>query len=323
MTLLAWRRSHCSSACALQRVFVSVCALGLSFRPHKNLSLGVGGSLNNRSSSIPEIYLPDATNQEETETNPQIEVKPELTPYFGVDWMPLGSNQWSISSSVHLPSQSRLVGAGQLRFWDFEYPEGQDALNQKFELAFYDEPLKVSLGSAGTFMLTQKQLTVYGDLLWSKWSEYTDRHLNQKHNWVDTLSARGGVSVLMDMHEVGAGFSYDPTPVPEQRGRTNYVDNTRAGLEMGWSWRLPVAPESGAISLGVSGQLLRFMHRSHKMVADTANPVVDELPDQAINAMDDRPLVEATGLQTNNPGFPGYSHAGWLSSIQLTLSIER
>ena len=155
----------------------------------------------NRSSSAPQIYIPDAGNQEQVETNPQIEVRPTFAPHFGLVYRPLGTSKLEVSSSVHLPSQAPLTGRGELRFWDFEYPEGATELKQPFDLMFLDEPLRISLGLKGTISLSSnRNLELYGDLLWAEWSTYTDRHVERPPGLVRHRRRECGNETLVRGH---------------------------------------------------------------------------------------------------------------------------
>ena len=180
-------------------------SVALAYHPLPTLSVGVGGTMMNRSSSAPQIYIPDAGNQEQVETNPQIEVRPTFAPHFGLVYRPLGTSKLEVSSSVHLPSQAPLTGRGELRFWDFEYPEGATELKQPFDLMFLDEPLRISLGLKGTISLSSnRNLELYGDLLWAEWSTYTPPRRSAS-DWSDTVSGNVGTRLSFRAHSVGLG----------------------------------------------------------------------------------------------------------------------
>jgi len=53
----------------------------------------------------------------------------------------------------------------------------------------------------------------------------------------------------------------------------------------------------------------------------TPELVLDEVPDDAVAS--GQPLAGREGLQTNNPGWPGYSVAGWIlgAGVNLTLAF--
>ena len=48
---------------------------------------------------------------------------------------------------------------------------------------------------------------------------------------------------------------------------------------------------------------------------------MDEVPDDAVDGQLGDPIAGRDGLQTNNPGFPGFGSEGWLLGGALNLSI--
>jgi len=53
--------------------------------------------------------------------------------------------------------------------------------------------------------------------------------------------------------------------------------------------------------------------------ADGEPSVVDEVPDDAV--VGGAPLPGREGLQTNNPGWPGFSSAGWVLGMAIALNL--
>lgn len=49
--------------------------------------------------------------------------------------------------------------------------------------------------------------------------------------------------------------------------------------------------------------------------------IVDELPDGSVFGNTHDPVPGASGLQTNNPGWPGFSSGGWIWGGAVTLSM--
>ena len=304
------------------RFKVTTFALAIAYQIHESLSLGVGGSLANNLLSVPQIYLKDAGDQEDAETNPQTRVEAIMSPYVGLVYH---RTHFELSSSVHFPSKTTLEGKGELRFWDFEYPGEQTYLKQDFSLTFLDQPLRINVAPKLRFDLPHIALEVYGDLAWTRWSTYTSRQNHQPNNWVDTLSARFGSSIGLGAHRFGVGLMYEPTPVPNQIGRTNYVDNARLGGQIGWSWR-PIKALS-ELEIGLGLQVQRLLERVHVKASYDPTDVsgeglLDEVPDEAIDVINNQSLASAQGLQTNNLGFPSYTHGGWLNSLVFTVGFS-
>ena len=78
---------------------------------------------------------------------------------------------------------------------------------------------------------------------------------------------------------------------------------------------------SGDLKVFLHGQLL--LTREVQKRADAANPVLDEVPDEAVDRVTGMPLEGAAGLQTNNPGYPGFSSGGWLAGAGFALRLPQ
>jgi hypothetical protein len=124
---------------------------------------------------------------------------------------------------------------------------------------------------------------------------------------------------------------YEPSPVPDQTGRTNYVDNDRLGGALGFDYAFQFL--SGKLRAGIQMQVHRFLprrtrkHAAYSMGMTRPDLVIDEVPDDATAGIDPvtgvpRFLDGREGLQTNNPGWPGFFSAGWIlgGSCHVTLN---
>ena len=122
---------------------------------------------------------------------------------------------------------------------------------------------------------------------------------------------------------LGAGF--EPSPVPTQSGRTNYVDNDRLHLSFGAAHRFTVGDRPVQAAWYVRLQsLLPRTHTKTELDAypnceDGVDVLCDEVPDDLIDPGTERPYPEAQGLQTGNPGFPGFTSGGWLGNLGIEL----
>jgi long-chain fatty acid transport protein len=110
-----------------------------------------------------------------------------------------------------------------------------------------------------------------------------------------------------------------PTAVPLQTGRTNYVDNDRIGAAAGvdYAFRLWGVP----FRAGARAQL-HVLRSRYQAKLEPTNPqrVRDEFPDDAVDTRGN-PIADAAGLQTNNPGWPGFSSSGFLVGGGLSLAL--
>jgi hypothetical protein len=110
--------------------------------------------------------------------------------------------------------------------------------------------------------------------------------------------------------------NYQPTPVPPQTGRENYVDNDRLGALVGVNYTFDVA--GVPLRFGVQAQAQRLLARYQKK---DDRLIVDELPDDAVDSRTGSPIAGARGLQTNNPGWPGFASEGWILGGAATLAL--
>ena len=114
-------------------------AFSTSLKVVDGLKVGVGVLMTNHAFSRPLVYVPDAANQEATLTGAEVEVTPAVA-LIGLYFETGGMVPLDLSLTMHGPSENRLKGRGQLRFWEFDYPEGQDFLNQSFDQVFQWRP---------------------------------------------------------------------------------------------------------------------------------------------------------------------------------------
>ncbi len=301
------------------RLESSTVALSANCRIAEWLSFGMGIALSNHSRSVPQVYIPDAGDQERTLTNAQIEVTPTLAPFGSVNVKPFLNNPVSLSLTVHSPSESRLTGRGQLRFWEFEYPEGQNFLKQTFDLIFQSQPLRLGVGLDADFRLGSGGLSLYADGVWSRWSTYKNRHGERGIDWSNTVDLKAGLTYQIESNRFGLGAAYFPTPVPSQAGRTNYVDSSRVAGQIGWLRDVSVGENQ--LSFGIGLQFQRLIERRHSKSPDARNPILDEFPESR-DLRTGELNQDSVGTQTNNPGFPGYSHAGYLVTTMVNVGLE-
>ena len=108
--------------------------------------------------------------------------------------------------------------------------------------------------------------------------------------------------------------TYQPTPVPPQTGRRNYVDNDRVGALLGADYGFPLFGLDFRVGAQAQAHRLLYRHQTKD------HGIVDELPDNAVDESG-QPVARAGGLQTNNPGWPGFASEGWILGGALTLAL--
>jgi hypothetical protein len=103
--------------------------------------------------------------------------------------------------------------------------------------------------------------------------------------------------------------------VPEQIGRTSYIDPSQLATALSLVW-----PLSERLSLSAQLQSHRLLPRLDEKDMQALDPVVDEVP-TALNPRTGELIEASEGLQTNNPGYPGYESEGWVWVGQMGLRV--
>jgi long-chain fatty acid transport protein len=201
-------------------------------------------------------------------------------------------------------------------------PAGSDSGTTRHDV-YHWMPWRVSVGAEGDVVRRGiYTMSVTGSLKYGFWSSYQDRHgenprsYGQDLAWSDTMSGALGVRHAYGALRGFADLSFTPSPVPEQTGRSNYVDNDRAGLAIGADIKIPLGGSFIRPGLQVSAQRLLPRHNTK-----SASRLVDELPDGSVFDSTRDPVPGSAGLQTNNPGYPGFGSTGYLWSGFFSLEI--
>jgi len=296
-------------------------SVALGARPVRWLGLGVGLSLTTSSVAQTEVFIGDSAYQETAMVNSRIRVSAGLVPHFGLTAEPLPELQFSLT--LHLPAANPVKGQSDVQFWSYPYPEGETSVVQRFAFSQGSEPLRTALGVAWRGVPAAPGELAFGvgaSLRWAHWSDYSDRHDEEPTlTWSNTFDLAASGELAWHEHRLALGVSWVPSPVPDQRGRSSYVDNDRIGGSLGWRAELPVA--DATLAAGLTLQLHRLLPRSVMKDPGASDPVRDELP-AAIDIRSGELAPESEGLQTNNPGYPGYSSSGWLFAMGLSLALS-
>ncbi len=304
--------------------------LGLGFRPLKWFGFGASVSLSGNAVADTEMFVPDALDQQSIHLSMDMKMKYDATFILGLHFEPL---PW-LGIGLAYREQS-LVKAGmtnRLRFWNFEIYEGEPITVQEFDYAGYYSPRQLCLG----LRFDVRDWTFSTDLTWAMWSGYRTAIREQfdtgyalgvlvedgkpyyplsdmirdpgNAGFRDTLAWKLGVEYRpLTWLTARVGGGYIQTPVPKQDGRTNYVDNNKVETAFGMAFHLPWVE---GLSLEFHTQFLILIARNQWKSADADNPVVDEFPDSR-DYKTDLFMLESRGLQTNNPGWPGYRSSGF------------
>jgi hypothetical protein len=288
-------------------------ALGLGIKITEQLSLGVGATLGLRASVVAPTYVVDASKLDQILIDMNTNVNVGVTPHLGLSYRPI--DRLRLTVTAHAPQQVELGTA-----FTFLLATGvEQASGVTFVLDY--TPWQLGLGGAFDIVHTPEQtLTLAATLVYATWSTYLDRHgakPTPAYAWSDTFSPTLGLR-----YRFGEAFflldgSYTPTPVPLQTGRTNYVDNDRVSVTLGGEYRIKALGTN--MRFGVQAQMHHLLSRYQAKLATPTQPdgkvlapelVRDELPDDAQISGD--PVPSAPNLQTNNPGWPGFSSGGFM-----------
>lgn len=286
------------------------------------LAVGGGADITIGTRTDMAVYVPDAGDQSVVLLGPNIRTATTAAPYFSVLTRP--AERLQLTMVVHMPTYIGTDGQNDLRFWNYTYPKGKNSITQIYQFSQGYEPLRVTIG--GVYSSRPHGLgnnwQIGAQAVLTRWSQYRDRHNEQPlDTWRDTISPTLGAALDMSGQRLSADLGYVPSPVPEQNGRTNYVDSSRIVASLGFDTPTSVLGASFGVGFYLSGQLL--LKTSVTKSPNAAHPVIDEVPDNATDIVNNQPLPGAKGLQTNNPGYPGWSAQGWMLGGGVALRLPR
>jgi long-chain fatty acid transport protein len=287
----------------------------------RSLSLGIGTTLGVYANADAPVFVASASQLANLDLNIRAKAKIALTPHFGFAWHP--GTRWHLTGALHAPQKADVESSFTFVL------AGGTSQSSSLGFTYFFMPWQASAGIGYDFY-------VRGDEVWSasflahyqRWSKYIDRQSvrpDGAYAWLDTLSGSVGVRRRKGPLSLALDGQYKPTPVPDQTGRTNYVDNNRLGASFSLEYAFTLMEVDMAVGLQL--QAYRLLTRSVKKLtpptADGVNRtpqlVWDEVPDNAERGGE--PVAGRAGLQTNNPGWPGFMSAGWVSSGGLYLSV--
>ncbi len=164
-----------------------------------------------------------------------------------------------------------------------------------------------------------------GDLRYTFWSTYEDSQ-GDRPGFTNVFSGSLGTEYrTSEVTALRAGAGFEPSPVPTQDGRTNYVDNHRANFSFGAGHTLQAGET--VLDIGwyvrIQGLIRRETSKAqldnYPVCGEGVQTLCDEIPDDLVDPQTGRPFPEARGLQTGNPGFPGWVSGGWTGSLGVEL----
>ena len=304
------------------RLYSLAIAGALAYRIHDTFSLGLGTTMNILGNAATPAYVADAAQLQNLVLNMNARAHVALAPHGGFAWNP--TSRLHFTGTLHSP-QKLEVGAA-IRFLL------ASGLEQDASIKFVYDWMPWQAGLGASFDLIQREghsLSVAVSGVYGRWSQYIDRHGDRpirEFGWRDTITGAAGLRARL--HDLGLALDlqYKPTPVPLQYGRSNYVDNDRIGASLGADYAFTVMDTK--VSLGAQLQGFHLLERTTRKLTPPTFPdgqnrtpalVKDEVPDDGQVGGD--PIAGARGLQTNNPGWPGFTSRGWVTTFGLYLTV--
>lgn len=280
-------------------------ALGLGARVTDTLSLGVSLSLDIHSSAAAPVYVSNLADLDTVLLDSNVGVAMAVAPHFAVSWTPLSTLR--VSATLHTP-QSVVVDT---KFRYVIATGTEQSASQRFVHNYV--PFTVGLGAELTLHDTlTRGWALAATTTYALWSDYEDRHGEQprgRYAWSDVLTGSVGVRYREHAFVSFLDLAFQPSPVPAQRGRSNYVDGDRGSVSAGTRYQFELFDH--AASVGLQLQLHRvFAQRARKDDTSGDDGVRDEVADDAVGGTPRGPIPGRAGLQTNNPGYPGFDSHG-------------
>ncbi|HEX3771265.1 MAG TPA: hypothetical protein VHV30_10390 [Polyangiaceae bacterium] len=298
-------------------------AFGAGVRVTDTLSLGLGASLALRAGVGAPTFVANAGALQNLLIDTDAKVNTSLAPNLGVSWKP--TPRWRISSTAHAPEKVAL----DVNF-SFLLPTGLQQ-GSTFSLIYDYMPWQFGAGTEYDLLKTDDDtLTLAATAVYGTWSQYVDRHGESpvpQYGWYDTLTPTAGIRFKHGNVGTLLDAQYKPSPVPLQTGRSDYVDNDRAGMTAGIDVAFSILHKP--VHVGAQAQAYWLIPRHQTKLPTPGAPdgvnrtpalVTDEVPDDSQVA--GIPLAGSQGLQTNNPGWPGFGSSGAIFGGGLYFSVQ-
>ncbi len=292
----------------------------IAYRFTKLLSIGAGVNVLPGADTVASVYLADATKQDEIELVVNNDQAGRVAPHVGVLVTP--TDEWRLGLSWRGANYFRLTLRNDIQIMGFQGDADDFPVVQNATAIANFSPAQLAAGvgwQAGSMAASL-------DAVWMRWSGYIDAQGRTDHGFSDTLSLRLGVEHgAATSTRLRAGLAWEPSAVPVQDERTNYVDNDRLVASIGGGH--PLTLFGRALQLNWYAQvhhLIAVDTNKRKLAAypgcaSSGKSLCDELPSDMPRADTGQPTKAHEGLQTGNPGFPGWQSWGTLLALGVDL----
>ena len=299
------------------RIHRPVIDLGIARPLTDRISFGIGGTYLPATVVTTGAYVRDPADQSDVDINADV--------HTGNQWGFVAGVQAEVLEDLHVGLAYRgdvafvIEGANEVQVRGIDVDEEES--RQQLDWVPVSTPSSLRAGLA--WAISDVELTVDGRYVF--WSSHVNTH-GEEAGFEDSIETRAGVEWASSSDtRLRAGAGFIPTPVPDQRGRTNYVDNSRLSGSVGASHRFQLWQRDMEASwfLQVQHLLRRETHKKQRSQYPSCQPgetaLCDEVPDDIENPQTGQPYAQARGLQTGNPGFPGFVSGGWLGAVGIEL----
>ena len=297
------------------RLTATSLSLGAGLKILDRLSAGASFTLGLTNVAHASTYVQNSIDYQKLLISNDIHVETAISPHFGVMYDALDSLH--LSATVHSEQRFTIDTGIQASL-----PAGNESSTSRTEVHSF---LPWTFGIGAQVDLNRgapHEFSVVGNVRYALWSDYVDRHgerpgaqgptFDFENVFAETVGVRHHAGPFDNYFDV----NYQPTPVPPQTGRENYVDNDRIGAVIGSNYTFEVL--GLPVRVGVQAQAQRLIRRYQKK---DDKLIVDELPDDSVDSRTGTPIVGAQGLQTNNPGWPGFASEGWILGGAATVAL--
>jgi long-chain fatty acid transport protein len=286
---------------------------GLAFKVLPTLSIGAAVSVGLANAATSQDYVQSATDYSTLLLDNKITTAVNFAPTLGLAYAP---TPWlHIGAAIHAP-ESFTVNTTV----DATLPTGiESGTTQKN--VFDWMPWSVAAGiQAEIARRGDYTASVVASLDYGFWSAYEDRQGQSPSTYGpglgfhDTMSGALGLRHTYKNLRAFTDLRYIPSPVPTQIGNSNYVDNNRFGIGVGGDILLTLLKLRPGFQVFAD----RFIPRSNQKEDSL---ITDQVPDGSTVSSTGATVPASQGVQTNNPGYPGFSSGGWLWGGAVTLSM--
>lgn len=283
----------------------------------QRLSFGLGGTYLPGTSVTTEAYVGDPSNQSDVDLNAEVRT--------GNQWGLLTGARLELPAELSLGLVFRQGVAFEMEGANDVQVRGIDASPEESRQNLHWVPVSTPSSLRAGIAWRPGDVEVALDGRYTFWSSYVDTQ-GRNAEFRNTLEGRLGAEwYYSEDTRLRGGLAVVPTPVPEQTGRTNYVDNTRIAGTVGGGHHFSLADRRFEASWHVQFQHLLLRRTDKEQLDDYPDcapgvtALCDEVPDDLRDPDTGQPYPEAQGLQTGNPGFPGFVSGGWIGSVGIAV----